>query len=298
MPTIYDREEADELVEVICLSAEQAEYVASRLDTITALAQYLDTDSPVSSLNNIASIKASIDEIYEKAKNVGNRSLTVALRHVLRKNLGALEAQFQALAAADSGPQSESKASPIWMSQAESRAQITRETAQDTAARDMLPARCFISYAWPAKQHDEKERWVQPFLKMFRNQLQDAGVRTLIDTEDCGPGANMVRFMSDNCKSSTFVFLMCTESLVSKHNALTYSNVQTELALLTDRLNLDMRCGKTTGIYPILISGTIETAIPTSFRRLHVLDAQTGDYPTLFRKILTIVTRREMNTIG
>jgi hypothetical protein len=298
MTVIYDREEADEIVEEIPLSAEQLAYVASRLDTITALAAYLDPEAPASSLNNIASIQASIDEIYEKTKNIGSRSLSVSLRDYLRKKLRALEEQFQALVAAESKPQpQESKIQPIWVSQAESLSQITREIATGAIGRDTIPAICFISYAWPTTQHDEKEKWVQPFLKVLRNQMQDAGVRTTIDTEDCGPGENMVVFMTENCQSSTFAFLMCTESLVSKHTALKYSNVQSELALLAQRLDYDMRLHKKTGIYPVLLSGTIETSVPTMFRRLHVIDSQTGDYPMLFKNILNIVMRRVMNTI-
>ncbi len=260
--------------------------VTGHLDTIDALAAHLDPSDPAGSLRTLATVREVVATIIKATKGSRLVSLVVSMRLVLLRDLDAREAQFHAAMAPP-----EADPSRLWMGQAAS----ARQRFEPRITGDVLPVSCFISYAWPTPRRAEKEKWVQPFLEILRNQLRDVGVRTMIDTQDCTPGANMVTFMN-NCKSATFVILACTESLLEKHISIRSSNVQTELAILADRLDYDLQTHEKTGIYPVLLSGSAENSIPPPFRRIGAIGAHAHEYLAFFEKLVAAFAGRVMNT--
>jgi hypothetical protein len=147
------------------------------------------------------------------------------------------------------------------------------------------PMRVYFSYAWTTPRYDGNECWVQTFIKSLYGELKEAGLRPIMDTEDCGPGENMVRFM-EGVKDSQVVLLFGTRSLVQKEKEEKYNNVQTELAMISQRL--------TRGVISVLLTGTARSSIPLFMSRVPVFDARMhSSYSVMVRQLITKI----VNTI-
>jgi hypothetical protein len=118
-----------------------------------------------------------------------------------------------------------------------------------------LGQRCFISYAWPMPGYQEKEGWLQPFLRELHRHLQQAGLKPLLDIADNQAGGNIVSF-TQQIEASEFAVLICTDSLSGKHFHPQFKVVQTELSLLRRKYDLDIATGEQVRVLPFLISGS------------------------------------------
>lgn len=71
--------------------------------------------------------------------------------------------------------------------------------------------KCFISYSWDSKEHQD---WV----RRLAETLHMNGVETQLDQWDLKPGQDMTAFMEYSIRSSNFVLLICTENYATKSN--------------------------------------------------------------------------------
>jgi hypothetical protein len=138
--------------------------------------------------------------------------------------------------------------------------------------------RCYISYAWPSEENKEQEYWVQPFLSILYDHLTAVGIRVVMDIRDNKPGNSMYQFM-EHYHEGNYIILVGTESLRQKHYGLRTHAVQIELSIITSRFEQDHRQFGQSRIYPMLISGTIETAYPEIYDKYRtVRDARERGY--------------------
>lgn len=141
---------------------------------------------------------------------------------------------------------------------------------------------CFISYAWNS---DERpwEAWVQPFLMKLRDHLTLANIRVLMDIFDSNYGFNSNHHMDeiDNCH---YVILIGTESLLDKFKR-GYSAVCSELNRIRQRRQKDTETQKFT-VIPIIVSGTMETALPVEYMRFTVIESFLKNYALVLRDLL------------
>ncbi len=114
--------------------------------------------------------------------------------------------------------------------------------------------RCFISYAWPTTENRAIEFWVQPFLKTLHAHLKEAGIIPLLDIIDHSSGGDIAVF-THKIETSDFAISILTQSLHDKHRDSRFKVVQTELALLRRKYDLDILTEQVR-VFPYLISGT------------------------------------------
>jgi hypothetical protein len=169
--------------------------------------------------------------------------------------------------------QLEQKTTHLWQSQATNHFSLL----QTLPHRALVNAkRCYFSYAWPTPKQAQTESWVQPFLEYLREELQSAGIRCLLDSKDCGAGENSDKFMREGIELSHVVFLFGTRSLLEKHFDDKCSNVQTELAMIHQ---------KSSGVIPVLLTGTIRSSIP-------IVDARSFEsYPMFVRYLVSVLDK-------
>jgi hypothetical protein len=74
------------------------------------------------------------------------------------------------------------------------------------------PPICFVNYSWDS---DEHKTWVRELAE----QLQNNGVRTLLDQWDAYPGIDLLNYMESGIMDSNYVLLICTPTYASKANS-------------------------------------------------------------------------------
>ena len=141
---------------------------------------------------------------------------------------------------------------------------------------------CFISYAWASKDRPW-EQWVQPFLKTMCNHLKRAGVQVYLDVND-SPEGNDSHHHMDRIADCRYVILIGTESLLDKFN-LGVSSVCYELNLIRQRRRKDAENGLYK-VIPLVVSGTMDTALPADFERFTVIKTCGGQYVATLKDLL------------
>ena len=122
---------------------------------------------------------------------------------------------------------------------------------------------CFISYAWPTEENKKYEYWLQPFLKVLRHHLRLAGIYAILDIVDNKPGCSIYQFM-EQAETSSFVLLICTESLLDKHRK-NYNAICTELSHIAKKAEDDDK-RNLTRVFPILLSGKHGISYPVQYK--------------------------------
>jgi hypothetical protein len=136
--------------------------------------------------------------------------------------------------------------------------------------QDITPPRsCFISYAWPTRQYPD-EVYLQPFLVGLHEHLNHAGIRTYLDIKDNTPDASIPIFANQLLETS-HVLLICSESLKDKHESPSSRVVQSELSLIKQRHDRDVKISGHTSIYPALLSGEFGFAHPPEYMLYHTV---------------------------
>ncbi|MFI5343905.1 MAG: NACHT domain-containing protein [Chlamydiales bacterium] len=123
----------------------------------------------------------------------------------------------------------------------------------------------YFAYAWPIDERKRDEYWVQTFLKELQSQLNRVGIPSVqLDIVSNRYGANIYKFMK-KAQTSDYVLLFGTESLKDKHDT-GLSAVCTELIHIFRKRQLDVKKGLRR-VFPILISGSHQTAFPPEYER-------------------------------
>ena len=142
---------------------------------------------------------------------------------------------------------------------------------------------CFISYAWPSEDR-YWENWIQEFLKKFRSHLESAGITVFMDLIDSREGYNSNEHMDRIITASRKVILIGTESLMDKFR-IGVSSICYELNLIQQRRASEVRLGRY-NVIPLIINGTIETALPAQFERFTVIRHCGGDYLSSLKAVI------------
>jgi hypothetical protein len=279
LPSIpYDRADLDEIIEELPLGADIQDKVSAYLAGIEKQVSdihryqskkqpehfYLAISAAVLEIHNIA------DALYDLTRPY-HAIFPHTLKQLILKWISPLEAELKRLAM----PASERDALQLRTKHLYAEQSfISREPSSQQALMQHLDKlkqlfekpghpdpRCYISYAWPSKENQEQEYWVQPFLSVLYDHLTAAGIRVVMDIRDNRPGDSIYQFMR-RYHEGNYVILVGTESLREKHEASKTHAVQTELSIITGRFDQDQRQFGQSRIYPMLISGTIETAYP------------------------------------
>ncbi|MBF5059084.1 NACHT domain-containing protein [Candidatus Neptunochlamydia vexilliferae] len=161
----------------------------------------------------------------------------------------------------------------------------------------------YFMYAWPTDEKRSKEKWIQPFLESLQKALKKAGFPDVrFDIVSNRMGADINKFM-EKTESSSYVLLFASESLRIKHSRGT-SAVCTEFNHVQNKREKDYKEGLTR-IFPIILSGSHETSLPTGFKRfITVRDWRSGGYlkhfQTLFIELLGLPPekyRKQLNNL-
>ncbi len=234
-----------------------------------------------------------VDCVEEITKFISSPSLKQAAKKILLHCFADLNdaIRLQREMSAEDRLELESKTTMLWQDQAKIHKSIMFSIKQEAKIMEIwnssimpimeiwnssiMPS-CYFCYAWPTSKNQKQESWIQPFLEILYDELREIGIRAIMDTKDCGPGENMVRFMRQ-CSEATFVFVFGTNSLLEKHQSGSYNNVQTELATVMDRLE--------NRVVPILLTGTIKSSFPAFISTRKVMDAR-NDTPAPYRTFL------------
>lgn len=149
--------------------------------------------------------------------------------------------------------------------------------------------RCFISYAWPLQtaSRQEKEGWLQPFLRELYSHLAQAGIKPRLDIIDNQAGGSIVTF-TNHIQTSEFALLMCTESLLDKHNHPEFKIIQTELSLLRQKYDADIRATGQVRVFPFLVSGSrVNATLPEHHLYRTVRDWRVNGYIKNLEHLIT-----------
>lgn len=138
----------------------------------------------------------------------------------------------------------------------------TLQNIQKQLPKAQKGLRCFISYAWPTAELQQKEYWLQPFLRVLHKHLTQAGIKPRLDIVDNIADGNIITF-TDNIKTDEFAVLICTESLANKHHHPQFRVVQMELNLLQQKYDADIRVNPKPRVFPFLVSGSrVSASLP------------------------------------
>lgn len=141
----------------------------------------------------------------------------------------------------------------------------------------------FISYAWPSDQRPW-EAWVQPFLQALKQHLETAGVLVYLDLYDSRYGFNSYHYMEE-IDACSYVILIGTESLLDKFNR-GVSSVCNELNRIRRRREQDV-LDRVFSVIPLVVSGTLCTALPAEFERFTVVENFLGgSYIQVIKELL------------
>ena len=158
--------------------------------------------------------------------------------------------------------------------------------------------RCYISYAWPSLGNKDKEYWVQPFLYILCEHLKAAGIDIVMDVRDSRAGASIYGFM-DQYNDGNYIIAIGTPSFRQKHLDTTAAAVQTELNIALKRNDEDKKLGRGGRIYPLLISGIIESSFPDGYRMYrNIQDGREGgevSYIESIEKLVAWLHRNKLN---
>lgn len=118
---------------------------------------------------------------------------------------------------------------------------------------------CYIVYAPPSGPNESQEFWVEPFLSVLYKHLQAAGIYPIMDIKDLEPGKYLDNFMKQYGDGNPII-LIGTESLSYCHKSLNFSSTETALAIVRRQFEDEPHL-----IYPLLISGRVETTFSKMF---------------------------------
>jgi len=113
--------------------------------------------------------------------------------------------------------------------------------------------KCFISYSWDSSEH---KKWVVGFAE----QLQQSGIKVLLDEWDLKLGADLLNYMEESIRDSDFVLLVCTPEFAEKANSGT-GGTGYEKSIVTGELFYHI--SSPTKFVPILRRGSCEEALPS-----------------------------------
>jgi hypothetical protein len=159
------------------------------------------------------------------------------------------------------------------------------------------PVRCYISYAWPSRENQEREYWVKPFLSILYDHLTAVGIRMVMDIRDNQPGDSIFQFMRQY-HDGNHIILVGTESLLQKHYSVIPHAVQTELNIIVDKAKEDQEQFGRSRIYPMLISGTIKTAYPEIYDKYRtVRDTRNEGYLGTLKALTDWIYRYRLDSV-
>jgi hypothetical protein len=139
-----------------------------------------------------------------------------------------------------------------------------------------MPMNCFISYVW---SNNEEEYWIQNFLAVLYYHLKKAGISPIMDVIDLGPGENQVQFMEE-LNYCSFIISVGSKSLKDKVECYYRPcGIQTEYIKITRRADQE-------NVYPLLLSGTAETAYPKDSVLAHFAKDERDSYLGLLKSII------------
>jgi hypothetical protein len=143
---------------------------------------------------------------------------------------------------------------------------------------------CFVSYAWGDREH---ERWVRGLSK----DLENAGVRVILDYKDGQLAANLARFVS-RIAESDFVAVVGTPEYRRKYenrDEAAGSVVASEVDLINQRL-VGATEGEKATVLTLLLEGDQKSSLPPTMRGKVHADFRSDDlyFPSLFDLILTL----------
>jgi len=129
----------------------------------------------------------------------------------------------------------------------------------------------FITYTCCAfnKPH---EKWTSGYVVRFAEDLRQAGF-TVNMREASEFGRNQAKHAREGIGESNYIIVMCTESLLAKQKA-EVKSVCNELILIDDKCKAALKSSKSKSfakhynpVIPIVLSGSMESAVPVSLRR-------------------------------
>ena len=235
-------------------------------------------------------IRSATDELMRLFREQDLVTLGVVCKKILMDFINAFTEALEEAAemSAEERERLNEKTKKLWQNQAASHNQLLSTIRKQMAFVEMVdstrPVSVYFAYAWTTPKYSEQECWVQPFLKMLHAELKEAGLRPIMDTENCGPGENMVRFMQQ-VETSQVVLLFGTRSLIAKECDTKYNNVQTELSLIARRKNR--------GVIPVLLSGTSRSSIPALVSTVDFFDAREyAHYAVMLETLIATIMKK------
>jgi hypothetical protein len=151
---------------------------------------------------------------------------------------------------------------------------------------------CYLCYAWPTKENEEKKFWVQPFLSTLYDHLTAASILVIMNIRDMKPIENIYHFTHQYYDGNPII-LIGTETLLQKSLGNTPYIEKTELTIISRRSEEDQKIYGCSRICSLLISGTIDTSFPKIFGTFYRCDRiRVPRQITMFAKLAIWTTYR------
>lgn len=262
----YDREELWEIIEEIPLSTKLLEQFSLDLDNIeeqiSIIHQYSAGDSKDNVTQAVIRIRQVAESLYTHSRKY-DPILAYSLRKVILQWIEPIEAALaQQVIMAQKTKRLYAEQSYIERNRVPHE-QLTKHLNQIARLFKELgkanPSCCYIVYAPPSDSNKSQEFWIEPFLSVLCDHLQEAGIHPIMDIKHLKLGERLELFMNQYRDGSPIV-LIGTESLNYYHKSLGYTSTQTALAIVRRQFESNPHL-----IYPLLISGCAETAFPNVF---------------------------------
>jgi len=321
-PTIkYDRQRLEKIIKYVSLSNGYKKETAEFLDTIdkeVALLREYQAEELLSDF--YPQIRASVDKINGAATSLYqiiekyDAPTVSSLRNLMAQCFGSFEKELTHRLAMSQQARNElelktkrlyaqqsfvARSSTIQQSLMQHLSEIS-----DLLKRPGEPSpRCYISYAWPSIENKDKEYWIQPFLYILYDHLKAAGIDMVLDIRDSKVGESKVGesiygFMNQY-SDGNYIITVGTESLREKHLGDNTAAVKTELNIALNKHDKDKRVYGSSRIYPLLISGTLQTSFPDVYQMYrNVQDGREGfdvSYIELIEKLVDWLHHNKLN---
>jgi len=313
----YERKRLEKIIKYVSLSNGHKKETAEFLDTIdkeVALLRQYQAEELLSDF--YPQMRATVDKIngaatslYQIIENYDGTAVS-SLRKVIAESFDSFEKELKHRLAMPSHVRDELErktkmlyAQQSYVARSPAVQDVLMQHLRGIAALLKRPGepspRCYISYAWPSIENNDKEYWIQPFLYILYEHLKAAGIDIVMDVHNINPGESIFQFMGQYKKNGNHIILVGSESLLQKHYSDISHAVKTELSIITSKSDEDKKLGMGSKIYPMLISGTIPSSYPEIYSMYKTVeDARDGhdvSYLELIEKLVDWLHHNQLN---
>lgn len=141
------------------------------------------------------------------------------------------------------------------------------------------PPRCFISYAWDGKAH---ENWIVK----LATALVANGVKVSLDLWDTRPGIDLPKYMETAIRQSHYVLLICTEKYANRAND-RVGGVGWETSVVTGQMFEGAK--QKSKFCPVLRKGEPRQAIPSFLKGKLYIDFRGRRFKEPLEKLLRYI---------